>query len=235
MVTRRVKLATELEGALAVHGPAAAAGLDEFYAPVADDGTAVDAATHFELLRRKVAWWRERLTGLDLAHQEKLAELDELRGREAELAKTVYGLLVNLRRTSRGLLEEGDLVTLGLAGTVAQDPVTVARQAEKVLQRFQAGEAAVRSPAWPEAREMLAAMAGRLGPELKALAKTTKALKGAQRKVESAAARKRRGIKEFDRQYLWIAKTAEMLFRMAGLEDVADRVQPRVRRLHRDA
>ena len=160
MVTRRVKLAIELEGALAVHAPAASAGLDEFFAPVTDDGTELDAATYFGVLRLKVVWWRERLIHLDLAHQEELEARAELRGREIELTKSVYSRLVSLRRASHGLLEEDDLVTLGLAGTVSQDPVTVLRQAEKSWKRFQGDDPKVRSNRWPQVREKLTAMAG---------------------------------------------------------------------------
>ena len=234
MVTRRVKLAIELEGTLAVHAPAASAGLDEFFAPVEDDGTGFDAETYFDVLRRKVVWWRERLIHLDLTHQEELAERAEQRGREVELAKSLYGRLVNLRRVSHGLLEEDDLVTLGLAGTVSQDPVTVQRQAEKAWKRFQGDDPKVRSSRWPQVREKLTAMADDLGPDVKALAKTVKDLKRTRRKVESAASRKRQGIRDFDRHYFWIAKSAEVHLRMAGLEDAADHVKPQARRLDRD-
>lgn len=233
MVTRRVKLSMELEGALAAHADEAIAGLGEFFLPVLDD-TPLDARTFFDGLRLKMAWWRGRLTDLDLALQEEVSERGRWRRREATQAKSLYDRLVNMRRTTRGLLTEQDLLSLGLAGTVAQDPVKVLRQSEKTWKRFQADDLKLESDEWPDVQATLTAMAAGLAPDVKALTKSVKEVRRARRKVESAAARKRQAIKDFDRQYLWIARTAEMLFRMAGLHEAADRVKPRARRLDRD-
>lgn len=233
MVTRRVKLAMELEGVVAAHADEAAAGLGEFFLPVLD-GTPLDARTFLDGLRLKMVWWRGRLTDLDLAHQVEISERGHWRRREATQAKSLYDRLVSMRRTTRGLLTEQDLLLLGLAGTVAQDPVKVLRQSEKTRKRFQAANLKFESDEWPEVQATLTAMAARLEPDVKDLTKSVKEVRRARRKVESAAARKRQAIEDFDRHYLWIAKTVEMLFRMAGLHEAADRVKPRARRLGRD-
>jgi hypothetical protein len=233
MVTRRVKLAMELEGALAVNADEALVGLGEFFLPVLDD-TPLDARTFLDGLRLKMAWWRGWLCDLDLAHQETVSERQSWRRRETVQAKSLYDRLVNMRRTTRGLLTEQDLLTLGLAGTVAQEPVKVLRQSEKTWKRFHKDDLKIESEEWPEVRAPLTALASRLEPDVEGLTKSVKEVRRARRKVWSAAARKRQAIKDFDRQYLWIAKTVEMLFRMAGLDEAADRVKPRSRRLERD-
>lgn len=233
MVTRRVKLSLELEEVVAAHADAAVAGLGEFFLPVLD-GAPLDARTFLDGLRLKMAWWRGRLTDLDLAHQGEVSERGRWRRRETTQARSVYDRLVSMRRTTRGLLTEKDLLVLGLAGTVAQDPVKVLRQSEKTWKRFQADDLELESDAWPEVQATLRAMAARLAPDVKALTKSVKEVRRARRRVESAAARKRQAIKDFDRHYLWIARTVEMLFRMAGLHEAADRVKPRARRLERD-
>lgn len=227
--TRTVKEGLRLEASLEITTAQAAEGLAEFFAPVIGPDETFDLTALFVLKNRKLRWSREQVVTADLAHREQVEILSELlTGRDA-LAKSLGGKLVDLRRVCLGLFDEEELIRLGLGGAVSQDPVVIHRQGQKAWLRFQNLEQ-LKTPKWLEVEVKVETLVSGLGTDVQALGEKLTEISKQQRRVEKAAAVRRKAAADFDRNHQLIGSSTETDYRMAGLDDEADRARSSRRR-----
>lgn len=228
--TRSVRTGLDLEASLELTAEHAAAGLAEFFAPVIEPDETFDLTTFFTLRNRKLRHSREQFATADLEHREQVEELTRLLLQRDALSSSLGGKLVNLRRVFLGLADEAQLVRFGLAGAVSQDPVTVYRQGQKAWTRFKKPDMELRSPEWMDVQIRTESLVEALGTDVQALSTVLIDISRQRRRVQEAAAARRKADEDFDRCYQLIGSSTEADYRMAGLEAEAERVRPSQRR-----
>ncbi len=131
-----------------------------------------------------------------------------------------------------GLLEDEELKEWGLDGAVAQDPVAVLRQGQKAQHNFEQPDLdEIESPEWMAIKVHAEPIVQALESNVKELDLTIQEIARQRRRIEEAAAEKGQAFKEFDKNYLLIGRSTEASFRMAGMDEAADRARPSTRRL----
>lgn len=228
--TRSVRTGLDLEASLELTAEHAAAGLAEFFAPVIEPDETFDLTAFFTLRNRKLRHSREQFATADLEHREQTEELTRLIQQRDALAKSLGDKLVKLRRVCLGLTDEAQLVRFGLAGAVSQDPVIVYRQGQKVWTRFKKPDMEIRSPEWMDVQIRNESLVEALGTDVQALSTLLIDISRQRRRVQKAAAARRKADEDFDRCYQLIGGSTEADYRMAGLEADAERVRPLQRR-----
>jgi hypothetical protein len=225
-----VRTGLDLEASLEISAAHAAEGLAELFAPVIGPDESFDLTALFTLRNRKLRHCREQLAATDLEHRDQVEELTRLIHQRDALAKSLGDKLVNLRRVCLGLTDETELVRLGLAGAVSQDPVVVYRQGQKAWMRFQKPGLELRSPEWMDVRIRPETLVTALGTDVQELSTHLAEISRQRRRVQTAAAARRRADEDFDRCYQLIGRSTAADYRMAGLEAEAERVRPPRRR-----
>ncbi|HEX9731026.1 MAG TPA: hypothetical protein VGG06_03460 [Thermoanaerobaculia bacterium] len=225
--TRTVRTGLDLEASLELTAVQAAEGLREFFAPVIGPDENFDLTALFVLKGRKLRHCREQVVAADLEHREQVEALTRLLTARDGLTTLLGSKLVDLRRVCLGLYDEDELLRLGLDGAVSQDPVTVYRQGQKAWARFKKPGLELKAPpAWLVVEVKTETLVEGLGNDVQSLGDTLTEISRQRRRVQKAAAARRKAAAEFDRCYQLIGSSTEKDYRMAGLDDEADRVRP---------
>lgn len=230
LVIHRVRQASQLCSAVHVHGSRAAEALRKVLEPTLGDG-AVDAGPLLAQLAAKVAAERDELVARDEAAFGEKVEARKPRRRRDKLARDLYGRVGRLRATLDGIYGKGESRwLLGLKGKTSQDPLVLHRQASRIVAQCRDPETS-----WPEAGFASLAFtpevcAAELEPAVEALGQAIDEVAAAYRAVEDTVIAKNQALERFDRTYLHAGQIIESIFRMAGLERMADKVRPRRRK-----
>lgn len=232
MVMKRQKSAADVEEAILSHSQEAQNAVTAFFTPYLGEGEAPPDVTQLqELCSRLLERHRKEIVEADEAHLAETRDdpLPRIR-RDAAAAALVERL--TLIRDNVGVIVgpvEGAAL-LGIDGPMDRDPVVLARKTRRALDVIQAED--LEMP--PSRLEGIVVdprpwVAGLEGP-LQELESALKEVTRSRRTSESTLIAKQEALEEYDRVFLRVARLQEALFRVAGLDRLADRVRPSKRR-----
>ncbi len=234
-ITDRQKAFVYLHSLLLLQGPPLARALaalvpaaeGEKAAPPEERGFLPTILAFGGALRASLA----RLVEADEAHHAAKAAGQALIERRNSLCRGLTRRIVALRRTVIGQHENPDLGRLGMAGETAREPVPVLRQADRVAAILERGDldALLGPPIFDDAPFE---PRGR-GQQLQAVAEELRGVLDeigvARRRTEDALLEKRQALKAYDQLATCVTRTFENWCRLAGRDDLADRIRPGVR------
>ena len=234
MVMQRAALCDLVVGAIQVQGPEIGAGLGSFLRPALGDGEELpDPGFTIQLYGRRLQAFCDAMVQADAEYLTQRALLSDLY-RESEDATTqVKKTILSLRSTCEGLLGTESLRSLGLDFNVAQELKGVLRQGEIIRDRLRGAEGELKPSRWVKAPLTRAEVADELDGEIEGARVMDQRLVAQRKVVDTAKVRKDQTRKEFDGQFIPIARMLEATFRIAGETELADRIRPTVRQLDR--
>jgi hypothetical protein len=228
MVNDRYRATRIVVEAAFTHASAAGARLDEVLAaPLPEDGPGGTAGMIRRLGRTLMASAEELVTA-DRAHEAEKADDAAVRRELEDAIEDVYGAVVDFRV---GLEAAGGVeatTRAGIAGDTPREPVALGRMAQ-ALHDALPGLASV-----PTTRRGLTfdvmSYAEPLATAIARLVGAQTALRREERELEATLMIKNRAMAMHDTRFLTIARMLESLFRLAGFEELANRVRPSARR-----
>jgi hypothetical protein len=231
MVTRRQVEAAVVIQAAVTHGDVVAARLEQTLAPGLGSeapGSGSSTADLIQRLGRTLQASIEALVEADHAHEIKKAGGRRVRREAKEAAAMLYRELVDLRRVVDAVGGRVALVKVGLEGITTREPLALCRVGDAVHTRLPglASELAGR-------RGLTFDATAYVGPGAAATSRLEVAREEwvrEQRERDITLMHKLRAMSAFDTCYLSVARALEALFRLAGMDELADRVRPTRRR-----
>jgi len=231
MVTRRQDEAAIVIQAAVTHGDVVGARLEQTLAPGLGPAVPGSGSSTADLIRRLGRTLQASIDALvvtDQAHEIKKARGRPVRREAKEAAAMLYREVVDLRRAVEAVGGPAALFKLGLKGITTREPVALCRVGDAVHTRLPGVASALTAR-----RGLTFDAAAYLGP----LAAATNRLEVAQeasvreqRERDITLMNKMRAMSAFDTCYLSVARALEALFRLAGMDELADRVRPPRRR-----
>ncbi len=231
-VSRRLGSAEEVRGALAAHRGRIGDNLGAQRPPSPDTGFSYPAMfDHMEIELAKV---ESRLVEADDQHVRQQVRIRQFRRQRDEGASDVYekqtaarGILANLYGKDR------DFEVAAVSGKTPQSSKLLAEQVDQTVKML-------RNPEDQSLSEKVAGvgvdfdvMADDLEDGQKQLTEVRVGLVQATKVADGTRQTTNRAIEEFDLVFLWIAPSLEGLFRLAGEEELADRIRTSARRVTR--
>ncbi len=122
---------------------------------------------------------------------------------------------------------------VGVAGPTLRDPSGLVKQVRETVNFL--GSPKVTLPVVEGFTIDYSQVAGRLATKADGLEEVLDQVAEARKQAEVTRLKKNDAIKAYDRAFLYVGRTIEGLFNIAGLHDAADRVRPSVRRPGRRA
>jgi hypothetical protein len=228
MVNDRQRTTRMVVEAAFTHAVAVGARLDAtLVAPLPEEGTG-GWAGRINVLGRTLQAGSDTLVAADRAHEAEKADDVAVRLELDEAIEGLYREVVDLRTGLEAVAGTEAMVQAGLTGTTPREPVALARLGQ-ALHTALPTLAAV-----PSVRRGLTFDASSYElPLAKALARLDSALgamRREERELEATLVAKNRALAEHDTRFLQIARVLESLFRLAGFDELADRVRPSIRR-----
>ncbi len=178
------------------------------------------------------------------AHQSKLMLLEELYHQRDEVGQKLEAVYFKVRHTLETLYSETQrrgrrwsrgFVLANVSGATPRTP-------RRFLQQVEQTEKFLRQPAVePPALELkgikvdFVDLADDLKPLRQRFSDLSDAIDVTAKQAEGAMVAKNQAIEEYDRVFGWVSRAFESLFSLAGLEELARRIRPSVRRKGRRA
>lgn len=237
-VIRRQRLAEALRTSLVMHKGALMEGLQRRLEPVLGEGEILQS---YELIHQfflDLLIARESaVVAADEAHLAEVMDDRDPRRRRNLAAAEVRRVLVGIRRAAAGFFgTEEAAEVLNLEGLTSRDPVTLHRQATRVMERL-------RDPALVLPPSQLSGeapdregWAARLEPALAALKETNDAVGEEDREAELTLAAKRAALADHDQDVSALLRIVQGFLQLGDRRDLAEEVRPaRLRRRARAA
>lgn len=231
MVTRRQDEAAVVIQATITHADLVGSRLEQTLAPGPGSEVPGSGSSSADLIRRLGQTLQasvEALVQADQAHEREKGRSRPVRRELDEATAALYREIVDLRRAVDLVGGQPALAKLGLKGITTREPLALCRVGDAVHTRLPAlaSELSTR-------RGLVFDASAYLGPVAAATSRLENAReawvrKGRERDITLMD--KLRAMSAFDTCYLSVARALEALFRLAGMDELADRVRPRRRR-----
>lgn len=216
----------------AIRAPGTAAGdiLNARYAPATPDGPpAADYHKVLADLGGDLTAAHQVMLAVNTGHQGQLARVVELAGRRDDFASGLFGHFIKVRHSLENLYGGiRGFTVVGVAGSTLRDPSGLVKQVRETVDFL--GSPKVTLPVVDGFNVDHTRVAVRLATDADALDEVLAEVAEARKDAEATRLQKNDAIKAYDRTFLYVARTIEGLFNIAGLHDAADRVRPSSRR-----
>ncbi len=232
MVTDRQRTALALRAAALDGAGLVTAALGNELRKELDEGETLPELSFLqELLARRLARLATAVVFADEEIQGETSDLAAIKSEKASAAGELFEALFRLRSLVTGL--HGSAASgaiLGLGPRLPRDPMIVQRLAERALSKvaepgFEAPPPADGAPGFD-----LAATVRRLEEPAARLRRALEAESREKRLAERRVIRKRDRLDDFDRAYRGTAGMLKAMYVMAGLDELAQKVRPSLRR-----
>ena len=229
-VTNRIRSCLAVLWALDTFGDRLVALLEESFGALLGEGQEMPFATQLELFRKKLILGRDRMTETDRAYRDQRARESLFRAKRDGRVKEVNADVVGLRRAFTGIYGDDKIAEFGFARRVPQQPGELLEQTSHLVARLVDPDLDLSGARFSEFRFEVPELASQLAGSVDALRLSVDDLAREERRTEAMKLAKDDALAEYNRWFLWIARTVESLCRLAGLDEVAKRVRPSSRR-----
>ena len=231
-VSRRFGSAEEVRASLAAHRGLIGDNLD-VQRPASPE-TGFSYQVMFDHMEDELAKVESKLVESEDRHVRQLARISELRRRRDEGVAETY----DKQTATRGILaalygKDRDFELAAVSGKTPASSKTLAEQVDQTVKFLRNPEVAEPSSKVAGVGVDLETMADDLENGQKHLVKVRAELVQATKEADGTRQITAQAIKEFDLVFLWIARSLEGLFRLAGEQELADRIRTSVRRVTR--
>ncbi len=231
-VSKRLGSAEEVRASLAAHRGLIGGTLDAKRPPPPEIGFSYQAL--FDHMDSQLATAVTRLVEVEDRHVKQLVRISQLRRRRDQGVGDTYDKQIAARGILTSLYgKERDFELAAVSGRTPESSKQLAEQVDQTV-KF------LRDPLEDEPSQKVAgvgvdfaAMADDLEAGQRELIEVRAELVRATKVADGTRKNTSQVIKEFDLVFLWIARSLEGLFNLAGEEDLANRVRTSVRRVTR--
>lgn len=230
-VFRRDKLAERFGSSLDTHVDDVAEGYRVNLGGIFGPGLPItDIRPVLENARQMVGQLRTDLGEANMAHLEELADDHHLLVERDELTRALADKFRSLRSVCQGAFGQENLHQLALGSPPPRNAATLHDVCELVTRRIQADDLEL-----PESVvrgiEPNPELAETLQPEYGLLGKKLSKLESEDRESDKTLIRKHKAIDTFDKYFIPITRLVVTVYRLAGMEEEAKRVKPKVRQV----
>ncbi|MCP3961565.1 MAG: hypothetical protein GY719_27300 [bacterium] len=224
-----------VSAAIDTHGGQAADVLNPDTGTAVEGEPALDYRPIFTDLGNRLETAKEEMLTANATHLGQLARVAELKARRSGVRDELFAAFTPARSTLEHLYgRDNGFTTTGVAGSTLPDPRGLVKQVRDAVDFFQDPKVEL-TPAVEEVRVDLPMLAVRLSLGADQLELAIGDHAGAEKTAEATRATKNTAIKTYDREFIYVARTTEGLFDLAGMHELAQRVRPSTRRPGRRA
>ena len=216
--------------ALNTHGPRLTELFDEPQGQPLPEGLTTGFQPVVKTLVDVLTEARDRLTASDRTRRDQEAQVIHYRQLRDEAFKNLSPFVVGLRDTFLGACGLGVVSQLGFARRTPQQPGDLFEQAQHLTARLSDPDLVLPAPRYQGVLLDAPELAVEMQPLVEKLGETLEHVSREERMFDAAKIAKDEALEVYDRNFLWAARTAESLFRLANLPEVAKRVRPSTRR-----
>ena len=181
-------------------------------------------------LRDMLSVARDQLIVSDRRSRDQRAKTSSFRRHRDEAFKELLPFVMGVRDTFLGACGPEVVEELGFALRTPQHPSELHEQATHLVSRLGDPELSLPVVRYRGVTLEPASLAEDMRPLVEQLGERLEEVSREERLTDAAKIAKDESLKAYDRIFLWAARSAESLFRMADLEEIALRVRPSARR-----
>ncbi len=231
-VSRRSGSAQEVRASLAAHRGRIGDNMDA-QRPVSPE-TGFSYQVMFDHMDGELAKVESRLVETEDQHVRQLARISQLRRQRDQGATGVYEKQI----AARGILahlygKDRDFEVAAVSGKTPQFSKSLAEQVDQTVKFLRNPEGEVPSEKIAGVGVDFAIMADDLESGQKQLIEVRADLVQATKEADGTRQTTNQAIQEFDLVFLWVARSLEALFRLAGEQELANRIRTSLRRVTR--
>jgi hypothetical protein len=228
MVNDRHRATRIVVEAAFTHAGAVGVRLDQVLAPPQPEEGPGGTAGMIRRLGRTLLASAEELVAADRANEAEKADDAAVRREVEEAIEAVYREVVDFRTALEAVGGVEATVDAGLTGITPREPIALGRLANALH------DALPRLATVPATRRGLTldvtSYTEPLATAIERLERAQTALRREERELEATLMIKNRVMAAHDMRFLTIARALESLFRLAGFDELANRVRPSARR-----
>lgn len=124
---------------------------------------------------------------------------------------------------------------MGVTGPTPRQPVALVSQIRETVEFLRSPKVATPTIELDGVQIDLTTVGTDLGSAADRLDTVLTNLAQARKNAQTSRVAKNKAIERYDREFLWIARTLEGYFRLAGMDELAERIRPSARRAGRRA
>ncbi len=235
MVLQQLESTVEVESSVEIHGPIVARKHGKIHAAELEglgEGQATSRVLDtMNLLKEGLAGSRQRLAAADHRHVEQLRQIVALQQESRELVPSLYRHLSAARHTVNELLGKGSAFRIAsIEGPTAQKREKLLRQAELAIARFEQPDLQWPASEYEGFTVDPQGVARGLKVKVTRLSGVLDEQRRLRREAQESRKVKNRTLEEHKKKFVWTARTLEGLYRLAGENELADRIRPSLRR-----
>ncbi|MEE8525437.1 MAG: hypothetical protein V3T72_15985 [Thermoanaerobaculia bacterium] len=173
------------------------------------------------------------IRGTEQHHRRNAAEMSGYRKQRHAIVNRLLRGYRDLRNSVEGTYPEEALTVIGLEEQPIRRFVAVREQMPEVLERLRDPELQSRMPEPLAGHQALDFdhFAGAMAADIELLEGSMETIRQMQKILDESLLAKREALKDNRRTYLYLARIQEGYYRLAGLDDLADRIRTEVFRL----
>ena len=216
--------------ALTTHGPRLVENLSDSPSRKLPGGTSLLIEPLLRTLVGLLEQARDRLIASDRDHRDQMAKASAHRSLRNKAFDTLRPYVVGLRDAFKGIYGPETVEQMGFAARTPQQPGVLFEQAEHLAVRLGDPELVLPESRFKGVDLKPAVRAEEMSPLVTRLGQRLEEVSREERRADATKIAKDEAQADYDRTFVWGARVAEDLFRMADLPEVAKRVRPSTRR-----
>lgn len=226
-----IQSAKEINVAINSDGDRVGGLLNERYStPVSEGEPAFDYRQHMRQLPRQLGSALEGVITAEDDHSEQLIRVSRAQDERNEITTRSYDKLVAARQGLEGLYKSGGFELAFLSGKTPQVPKKLCEQLGQSVKLLEQPAVEWRDSKVKGFNINRDEMAADLKSEWTALVDVLDLVADAKKAAEVTLLAKREATDELSRTVIWVGRTAEGLFHLAGEDELAKRIRTSARR-----